>query len=289
MALNVGISEQQYLLKMLEEERVGRRFRPFASDAGFCPTKNWFFAHSTPQTTNQEAAMSLYQGIGNGVEEAIINGFKRNGMFIASQVKLPLPMSSYGIDIGGYIDMLAYDRFGRFAAYEIKTIGTLPDEPQEKHLAQAMTYACLGGLDVLYIVYVSRNVQSYPGPTPLVSVFEIDVERLLPEYMTKIVLTADSLSKDKAPHRPAGFRKTKECAYCPFIKECWKEDGFEFMDFYEYEESVNIAAKTAYELIDQRNQFVQSTISSAFGSYKPNVDALKSLKGKTPKAMFKHS
>lgn len=263
------------------------RVRPYAADVALCATKNWLFMNSEQGLTVTTAPLKIYQGIGNGVEDVITEGFDTHGDLLSTQIKLPNPPKTYKIDVGGYIDMLAFDRLGRVAAYEIKTCGTLPDKPKENHLAQAMAYACLGGLDIVYIVYVSRSVQNFPDPTPLLRVFELKVQDLLLEYMTTIVLSCHSLHNEKAPLRPMHFHKSNECSYCPFIQACWKEDGFEFQNAGEYSISFSAAEKIAMELIEQRKSFFSATLSNAIGSAsdtnKPKVIA---LKGMTPERCF---
>lgn len=262
-----GGNEVNHVLSMLTSSTTkGKRFRPYAADAGLCATKNWLFANTEQEPTVTAATLKIYQGIGNGVEEVITEGFEMHGDLLSTQIKLPNPPKTYGIDVGGYIDMLAYDRLKRIAAYEIKTCSSIPDKPKAGHLAQAMTYACLGGLDVVYIVYVSRQVQAFPDPTPLVRVFELDVESMLLEYMTMIVLSCHSLRNEKAPLRPAHFRKSNECNYCPFVQKCWNEIGFAFQDPSDSLLDYAAAEKIALELIDQRKSFFHSMLSNALGS-----------------------
>ena len=82
----------------------------------------------------------------------------------------PKSPKSFGIDVGGFIDAIGYDSQRNVAAYEIKTAGTIPPVPKATHLSQAMTYAILGGIDNVFLVYVGRKVQDFPDPTPLVKV-----------------------------------------------------------------------------------------------------------------------
>lgn len=260
-------NEVGHILDMLTSSvQKPKRYRPYAADVGFCATKNWLFANTEQELSVTAPTLKIYQGIGNGVEEVITEGFLAHGDLLSTQVKLPNPAKTYGINVGGYIDMIGIDRLGRIAAYEIKTCSSIPDKPKANHLAQAMTYACLGGLDVVYIVYVSRQVQAFPDPTPLVRVFELDVKEMLLEYMTMIVLSCNSLANEKAPLRPVHFRKSNECNYCPFTQRCWNQIGFEFQDPQDSVVDFAAAEKIALELIDQRSYFFQTTLSNAIGS-----------------------
>ena len=271
-------TELANVLSMLTTSEVKRRSRPYASTVAYCPTQNWLADHAGEIETVTPAPLKLYQGVGNGVEDVIVQGFEAHGKLLSTQVKLPLPTKSYKIDIGGYIDMIAFDRNGAVAAYEIKTSKNLPIEPKATHLSQAMTYACLGGFDKTYIVYVGREVQNLPDPTPLVRVFELDVAGLLESYMTTIVFTCHTLKQHYAPMRPAHFRKSNECSYCPFLQKCWNVDGFEFMEPDDNQAEYDAASKIALELIDKRPQFFLNSLSNAIGSApEASKDKLKDL------------
>lgn len=256
-ATNRGNAETVHLLGTLEGVvRGGKRYRPFAGSVAYCPRENWFHGNMTKEAgAVLPATLNLYQGIGNGVEERIVAGMRGHGKLLGAQVKLPNPPKNFGIDVGGYIDAIGIDNTGKVAAYEIKTTGAMPTSPKAKHLAQAMTYACLGGIDNVYIVYVGRQVQAFPDPTPLVKVFHIDTHGLMAEYMTTVVLSCHALASKQAPPRPATFRKSHECQYCDFAQMCWKDDGFVTMTPTQSAEHYAEADKTAIELLAHRPSF----------------------------------
>jgi len=131
----------------------------------------------------------------------------------------------------------------------------MPSSPKPKHLAQAMTYACLGGIDNVYVVYVGRQVQSFPDPTPLVKVFQVDTWGLVSEYMTTLVASCHGITKKHAPARPATFRKSHECQYCDFLTQCWG-DSEVTMRPAENDEHFAEAEKTALELLKHRPAFL---------------------------------
>jgi CRISPR/Cas system-associated exonuclease Cas4 (RecB family) len=274
---NRGAAETNHVLSMLEIKSYGgKRFRPFAGSVAYCPRENWLHANTGKEGGVASATMSLYQGVGNGVEERIVKGALEHGKLLGTQVKLPNPPKTFGIDVGGYIDMIAYDSLGRVAAYEIKTTGAMPSSPKAKHLAQAMTYSVLGGLDIVYIIYVGRKVQDFPDPTPLVKVFQVDVGNLLREYGTTILLTTSALSSPDAPPRPATFRKSSECSYCDFQQKCWRDEGFDTMNARKSAEHVASAEKTVDELLLHRPSFFVNTLEACTPSCPVgNQDALK--------------
>ena len=250
-------AETQHILRALEvEKRGGKRFRPFASAVSYCARQNWFYGNGKgSEVSVLDPALNLYQGIGEGVEARIVQGMSAHGYLLGSQVRLPNPPKSFGIDVGGFIDAIGYDSQGNVAAYEIKTAGTIPPVPKATHLSQAMTYAILGGIDNVFLVYVGRKVQDFPDPTPLVKVFKVDVFELLLEYATTLVMSCHSLTNPKTPQRPATFRKSIECQYCDFRERCWGEIDVATMPASEYAERFAEAEKTAAELIAQRPQF----------------------------------
>lgn len=253
-ASNRGSAETNHLLGTLEGVvRGGKRYRPFAGSVAYCPRENWLHANLPKEAGGiLPATLNLYQGIGNGVEERIVAGLSAHGKLLGAQVKLPNPAPNFKIDVGGYIDAIGFDNSGKVAAYEIKTTGAMPTSPKAKHLAQAMTYACLGGIDNVYIVYVGRQVQAFPDPTPLLKVFHIDTHALMSEYMTTLVMSCHSLASKSAPPRPATFRKSHECQYCDFAQQCWKDEGFITMTPTASAEHYAEAEKTAEELMRHR-------------------------------------
>lgn len=254
---NRGQVETNHILKVLEmASRGGRRFRPFAGTVAFCQRENWFHANIDKEAGGiVPATLNIYQGIGNGVEERIVKGMMEHNILLGAQVKLPNPPKNFGIDVGGYIDAIALDSQGRVAAYEIKTTGAMPTSPKAKHLSQAMAYACLGGIDVVYIVYVGRKVQEFPDPTPLVKVFQVDTGKLLSEYMTTLVASCHGIKSKEAPPRPSTFRKSHECQYCDFSQRCWREEEVVTMTPQRTSEYMAEAEKTAEELLTFRPSF----------------------------------
>lgn len=260
---NRGVAETNHVLNMLEIKSYGgKRFRPFAGAVAYCPRENWLQGNIGKEGGVVSPTMSLYQGVGNGVEERIVKGAMEHGVLLGTQVKLPNPPKTFGVDVGGYIDMIGYDSLGRVAAYEIKTTGAMPTSIKPKHLSQAMAYAVLGGLDIVYVIYVGRKVQDFPDPTPLLKVFQVDVAKLLREYATTILLTTSALSSPEAPPRPATFRKSNECQYCDFQSICWRDEGFNTMNARKSAEHVASAEKTVDELLLHRPSFFIQTLEN---------------------------
>lgn len=258
--------ETQLILKVLSAKtKTGKRFRPFAGAVAYCARQNWFFANREGEPGYTNPSLTLYQGIGNGIEEKIVKGMAAHGMLLGTQVSLPNPPSHFKINVGGFIDAIGIGSTGKVTAYEIKTTGAMPSSPKANHLSQAMTYACLGGIDHVAIVYVGRQVQNFPDPTPLVKTFLIDVSGLMPEYMSRIVEACHSLTNPEAPMRPATFRKSFECQYCDFKEACWNEDVPTLSpraSSYARAE----AEKTAQELIALRPNFYTTLLANCRAS-----------------------
>ena len=290
-ASNRGAAETNHILRVLEAtSRGGKRYRPFAGTVAYCPRENWYHANVEKEAGSVvPATLNLYQGIGNGVEERIVAGLMQHGMLLGAQVKLPNPPKNFGIDVGGYIDAIGFDSQGRVAAYEIKTTGAMPPAPKAKHLSQAMAYACLGGIDVVYIVYVGRKVQDFPDPTPLVKVFQVDTFKLLAEYMTTLVSSCHGILSKHAPPRPATFRKSNECQYCDFVQKCWNEIDAVTMTPTENSTYYAEAEKTAAELMEHRPSFLIQLLENCTPSCPVgNQEKLKAEISKARDANDKH-
>ena len=266
--LNEAMSDETtYLIKMLtvDEGSRGLRKRPYASAVAFCPTQVWMNSHYEKMNTVLDPSLSLYQAVGNGVEERIVESWKAHGKLLGAQVKLPNPPPSFKINVGGYMDMVGYDSRGVISVYEIKTTKTIPLEPKPNHFAQAMAYSCLGGFDSVYIIYVARGIQDWPNPTPLVKTFKVDVSKNLESFMQTIILSSYGMRKIEAPARPATFRQSKECFYCDFKDKCWNMDGFSFRSPKASMEDQIFAEKMAPELIALRPSFYAESLSNAKG------------------------
>lgn len=258
--------ETQLILKVLSSKnKTGKRFRPFAGSVAYCARQNWFFANKEGEGGYTNPSLTLYQGIGNGIEEKIVKGMAAHGTLLGTQVPLPNPPSHFKINVGGFIDAIGIGSTGKVTAYEIKTTGAMPSSPKANHLSQAMTYACLGGIDNVVIVYVGRQVQNFPDPTPLVKSFLIDVQGLMSEYMTRIVQSCHSLTSPEAPMRPATYRKSFECQYCDFKPSCWDED-VPTLSPRASSYALAEAEKTAQELIGLRPNFYATLLGNCKSS-----------------------
>ena len=265
-------SETEHVIKMLTvmEKDRGLRKRPYASTIAYCPREAWMHANVLQGDKVLPPTLSLYQGIGNGVEERIVDSFEAHGNLLGKQVRMPNPPGTFKIESGGYIDMVALNGNGKVAAYEIKTASSLPSSPKGRHLAQAMAYGCLGGFDHVYVLYVERKVQNWPNPTPLVKAIELDVQALLPEYMTTIVLTGMAMHSHEAPMRPAHFRQSNECSYRPLVDGCWNQE-FRTRTPQASLQDRHAAERIAEELIAMRPQFYKDSLTNALPTCPTNV------------------
>lgn len=244
----------------------GKRWRPYAS-ALDCPRKVWFFANTEEGARVNPPTALLYQEIGNSVEGVIVDSFEHHNNLLGKQVKLPNPPKSFGINVGGYIDMVGIDANGAIAAYEIKTATKLPNEPKAPHLSQALVYAALGGFDIVHLVYVSREVQHFPDPNPLIKVFTIDTSPdVIQGVLGTVAYACYGAGGKVAPPRPAHFRKHRECQYCDFQTRCW--DDSDTLSLHPLDALVlqRKADEAAIELVKMRKFFYVESLSNAKGS-----------------------
>ena len=260
-------NEFRYIIDNLNEmvAAKSKRYRPYASGLD-CPRKVWFYANTDSGPTVNPATMKLYQEVGNTFEEVIVNGFRNNEKLLGAQVKLPNPPKRYGVNVGGYIDMVALDSTGQIAAYEIKTCKTLPSEPKPSHLSQALVYATLGGFDRVHIVYVSRMVQDWPNPDPLIKVFTINTADTIEDVAANILYSCNLMNGAEAPPRPSHFRKHRECQFCDFTTRCWDGDDVPTLAPDLAHEARAAADKIAPEIIKMRKHFYLESLSNAKGS-----------------------
>ena len=233
----------------------GGRRRPFASKAGYCPTANWFMG-DTKGDFVVGASMKLYQGIGNGVEEELVKGAERRGILLGTQVKLPTPRS---VDIGGFIDMIALGADGTPTLFEIKTCTNLPTKPKPEHAAQAATYWIFSGFDNVELIYVSRKVQNFPDPTPLIRTFKFDPTEYQNE-IDNVFQTIETFNGSKPPQRPAHFSKSRECVFCDFQSRCWDMDSSEFLSNREMGVVQTLGDKHRDKIIRERSDYVLKTL-----------------------------
>lgn len=249
---------------MQETIHKGDRRRPFASKAGYCPTANWYMGNTSGDFV-VGASMKLYQGIGNGVEEELVRGAERAGILLGTQVKLPTP---HGVDLGGFIDMIALGADGSPTLFEIKTCTNLPNKIKPEHAAQAATYWLFSGMQNVELIYVSRKVQNFPDPTPLIRTFKFDPTEYEFELLN-VMRTLETFNLDKPPQRPATYSKTRECVFCDFNIRCWASDVSDFLD---NRQMSSVEAKASSELErmkSMRNGFIQKTLMNCRTSVPP--------------------
>lgn len=257
--MNIQDSETERLFRILTQANKGyKQNRPYASRMAYCYTANWF-GMNREQDSVTNGAMKLYQGIGNGVEAEIISAYQRAKLLLGTQVPLPTPN---GIEIGGYIDMVALNASGKPSVYEIKTCTNIPSEIKAEHAAQVAVYHTFSGLDC-YVIYVSRKVQNFPDPTPLVRVFEFNPL----EHKDKISNTFLSLvtqGSSLPPPRPSHFRENNECGFCTWKSFCWNEANFmQARDFIRF---TGDAEKLSEKVLSERKKFKKATLMACEAS-----------------------
>jgi len=202
--------------------------------------------------------MKLYQGIGNGVETELVAAAERKGILLGTQVKLPTPR---GIDIGGFIDLIAIGSDGSPVLFEIKTCTNLPTKIKPEHAAQAATYWLFSGMDRVEVVYVSRKVQNFPDPTPLIKTFLFDPTEYGNE-INNVFVTLETFNASKPPQRQPHFSKNRECMFCDFAVRCWNMDSTEFLSNREMAEVERKAQKEKQKILNERKSYIVRTLEN---------------------------
>lgn len=272
-ALDKTNSETDRLSRYLGEMVRGyKRKRPIASKVGFCPTANWF-AMNTEVDSVVTPAMKLYQGIGNGVEAEVVAAYERNGVLLGTQVMLPTPQ---GVDLGGFIDMIALNGQGEPALYEIKTCSTIPSKIKSEHAAQVAAYWLFSGFERCYVIYVSRKVQNYPDPSPLIKVFDFDPTTYEVE-ISNVFMSLVTSGASLPPSRPPTHRENNECSFCAFKSKCW-DSSASFMQARDYSRFFNDAQILMEKVLRERKMFLRNTLENCLGSApEANLNLLKSF------------
>jgi hypothetical protein len=242
---------------LTESITKGGRRRPFASKAGYCPTANWFMGDSKGEFV-VGASMKLYQGIGNGVEAEIVAAAERKGIMLGTQVKLPTP---FGVDIGGFIDLIAIGSDGSPTLYEIKTCTNLPNKIKPEHAAQAATYWLFSGMERVEIIYVSRKVQNFPDPTPLIKTFQFDPTEWSNE-IENVFTTLATFNGAKPPQRPPHFVKNRQCMFCDFANRCWDMNDSEFLSNKQMSDIDKNAGEHRRKILSERAKYVSKTLEN---------------------------
>ena len=214
----------------------GGRARPFASKAGYCPTANWFMGSNKGEFV-VGATMKLYQGI------------------------------------GGFIDLIAIGPNGSPTLYEIKSCTNLPTKIKPEHAAQAATYWLFSGFERVEVIYVSRKVQNFPDPTPLIKTFQFDPTEWQNEILN-VFITLETFNNKKPPQRPAHFVKNRQCMFCDFANRCWDMADTEFSPNKEMSAIESKAISHMNKVLKERKNYVTRTLENCRTSV---TDANKTL------------
>lgn len=234
------------------------RHRPYASKAGYCPSANWYMGN-TQGNYIVSGSMKLYQGIGVGVESEIVNAAKRNNILVGTQVKLPT-VPSLDVDIGGFIDMIVKEN-NKLVLYEIKTCTALPRKIKPEHAAQAAAYWLFSGIEDVRVLYVSRKVQDFPDPTPLLCTIKFDPEQH-ENQLLNVCVTLQTFNSHKPPTRPQYFSKSRDCTFCNFSQKCWSSTDKDFLSNSEMEVVRVKASKLLSAIISKREVLREQTIKN---------------------------
>lgn len=272
MRINIGANlskkneeTNRLALFLTEQVTYKPRHRVIASKAGFCSTANWFSGN----TTNDGiigAVTKLYQGIGNGVEEEIVKAYERNDSLLGTQVMLPTPDN---VELGGYIDMIAINAHGVPSLFEIKTCTAIPSKIKDEHAAQTATYWTFSGIDNCYLIYVSRRVQDYPDPTPLIKVFPFEPSKY-EKQIDRVFLSLVSFNSNLPPTRPEEFSENAQCTFCNFKSRCWNDSSTKFMSGSMMNAALKKANKLKEETLKRREDYYVKTLKNCLSSVPEN-------------------
>lgn len=197
--------------------------RLYASSAGYCERKEvWLTSNTTGDRSS--ASGKLYSEIGKTVENVIQRSWKKQGILIASNLKV----NWNRFNLGGEVDaVVMYPGTDKLTIVEIKSCNKLPKEPKLPHISQASLYSAITGLPSV-IYYQTRNVADWSSGAGILEAVEFPIpdsdDYLLP-YVEKVIRSFLYARDELSPPIPAGFRRTVHCSFCPFIERCWNTNS----------------------------------------------------------------
>jgi hypothetical protein len=192
----------------------------------------------------------MYMRMGSAIHGVITDALHKSGNLIFKEFRLP---PSKDPDMRGLIDAIIFGPSNSIVGLEIKSCGNIPAKPKDDHLAQALLYSAVSGLD-MHVVYVSRKVAGFDGKLMLKS-FEVETTtRAMTNALAKVCLALYGYEMDKLPPIPMGFSKDEQCGFCPFTNECWEgaEEAWPTLEGAVLNEVYDRAEKRATEILEDR-------------------------------------
>lgn len=191
----------------------------YAGDVVYCPRRAVKFL-VTDRTASVAPSSHVYMKMGISIHGLITDAMHKSGALIFKEFRLP---PSEKPDIRGIVDAIFFAPGNKIMGMEIKSCGKLPAAPKEDHVAQAIIYSAITGLEFV-MTYISRNVAGWDGKLMLKS-FELEcTERDMHQSLTKACLAHFAKQMGVLPPIPTGFT-IDSCGFCPFKDECWEEGG----------------------------------------------------------------
>jgi hypothetical protein len=220
-----GQLEKFWLDQLGFVEEHSARKRMYGSSAAWCPRNNFLQSVGDFDGGNDvfPPTASMYMAIGNGLEQALVDGLYRNKLLLFNNLTMP----KCDPNVGGKIDLVYINPDNEIAIAEVKSCGKLPLKSKPEHQAQLMVYSAIAGYSNCTLVYLSREVR---GPTgnPLIKCFQMDTsEEAILAVLEKITFSQIAINENWIPPIPATFAKTTSCRYCQFNQFCWEPFGDE--------------------------------------------------------------
>lgn len=237
------------IIKSLEREyEVNRKNRLHAGDAGFCARQSVLNAsYSGPGKS--DAKSMLYMSIGSAVHNLVQDSLDQSGALLFREYKIP----DIEINMGGYIDALAFVE-DRIMILEFKTAGnTLPGEIKDGHREQATLYSVVTGLEA-QVVYISRNVAGWDGKV-LIKAMPLGLTR---QSAADVAFSAAyshfALQMGVVGPIPSNMVEQR-CGYCSFKPFCWQKgevpNGLRLATNKEHSELIKQANSVVDVLLDE--------------------------------------
>lgn len=211
-----GKSTTKILQKFSADSEVWRRHF-HARDFAYCPRKAILSCTINRSTTSSwDTKSEFYTSIGNAVHKAVCRILRSEGVLLNQELRI----ENDWLDFGGYIDAIVKID-DSIQIIEIKTCGKLPTSPYNEHQFQVATYGLLTGIEDTRILYVSRNVMSYPARTLEIAEFRVPAS-LQKDALNNMAITKAFWDLKLIPPIPTNIKSSRQCNFCPFKAFCWE-------------------------------------------------------------------
>ncbi len=179
------------------------------------------YSYLTPEAPTHEELAIFSEG--RAIHELIASTLKRSGLISVEGSEIVVELNFDEAKLRGRIDDLLLIRMsdednGEFPIYiplEIKTIGSLPEEPKRTHFYQLSTYLLAKDFPFGVLLYWAKREGK-------VKAFTVQKEEVMRSVLRERVLELhESLREGVMPHKEAAaIHDYQQCERCAYLEKC---------------------------------------------------------------------